>query len=130
MLYLTAVNNNVFNVTINFASNEIIYKFRVNNSLILLKNLSSKNYNCFQLIKREFVEKIIIFVNVIKKLRYDVVYIDIEFVVDDYVYLCLYNDYIIFNLINCKLNQQRIDSFKILIKINILTYRFELLLIM
>ena len=126
MLYLTAANNNIFNVTINFVLNKIIYEFRINNSLTLLKNLSLKNYNCFRLIKREFVEKIITFVNVIKKLRYNVVYINIKLVVDDYVYLYLYNNYIIFNLINRKLNQQRINFFKILKKIDILVYRFEL----
>ena len=130
MLYLTTTNNNAFNVTINFVLNKIVYEFQVNNSLTLLKNLLSKNYSCFQLIKREFVEKIITFVNVIKKLRYNVIYIDIEFVVDDYVYLCLYNNYIIFNFTNRKLNQQQIDFFKILKKIDILVYRFELSLIM
>ena len=130
MLYLITANNNAFNVTINFVSNKIIYKFRVNDSLTLLKNLSSKNYNRFRLIKREFVEKIMTFANVIKKLRYNAVYIDIELVVDDYVYLYLYNSYIIFDFINCKLNQQRINSFKILKKIDTLIYRFKLLLIM
>ena len=129
MLYLTITNNNAFNVIINFVSNKIFYKFRINNLLTLLKNLSLKNYNCFRLIKREFVEKIIIFVNIIKKLRYNVVYINIEFVVNDYVYLCLYNNYTIFDFINCKLNQQRIDFFKILKKINILIYCFKLSLI-
>ena len=89
LLYLIVVNNNVTNVTIEFIFNKIVYEFRVNNTFELLKNLLTKNYNCFWFINREFVEKIIIFVNVIRKLQYDIKYINIKFVVDDYVYLYL-----------------------------------------
>ena len=71
-----------------------------------------------------------IFVNVIKKLRYNVVHIDLKLIVDDYAYFCLYNNYIIFDFINRKLNQQRVDFFKILKKIDILIYRFQLFSIM
>lgn len=99
-MYLIVVNNNVTNVTIDFVFNKIIYEFRVNYMFELLKNLLTKNYNCFQLVNREFVKKTIIFVNVIRKLRYNIKYIDIKLVVNDYAYLCLYNNYIISNLIN------------------------------
>ena len=106
MFYLTTINNNVTNATINFASNKLIYEFRINDSLKLLKNLLTKNYNRFRLIKQELIEKAIIFVNIVKKLRYDVVYINLKLVIDNYVYLCFYNNYTISNLINKKLNQQ------------------------
>ena len=130
MLYLTTINNNITNVTIDFAFNELIYKFRINDLLKLLKNLLTKNYNRFRLIKRKFVEKTIIFVNVIQKLRYNATYTNLKLAVDDYVYLCLYNNYTISNFINKKLNQQRVNFFKILKKIDILIYRLELFLIM
>ena len=42
----------------------------------------------------------------------------------------LYSDYIIFDLSNYKFNQQRVDSFKIIEKIDTLTYRFELSFVM
>ena len=71
-----------------------------------------------------------IFVNVIKKFRYDVKHIELKLTIKKYVYLCFYDDYIISNLTNRKLNQQRIKFFEILKKIKIFAYRFKLLLIM
>ena len=92
----------------------------------MLKNLSTKNYFCFRQIKREFVKKTITFVNIIKKLKYDAKYkIYFKLIVDDYA-LCFYNNYIISNFTNRKFNQQRINFFKILKKIDTLVYRFEL----
>ena len=110
--YFTTTNNNVVNATIDFVFNELLYKFRVNDTLTMLKNLSTKNYFCFRQIKREFVEKAIIFVNIIKKLKYDAKYIDLKLTIDDYVYLCFYNNYIISSFINRKLNQQQINFSK------------------
>ena len=96
----------------------------------MFENLSTKNYFRFRQIKRKSIEKIMIFVNVIKKLRYDVKHIELKLVVKKYVYLYFYNDYIISSLTNRKLNQQRIKSFEILKKIEIFAYRFKLLSIM
>ena len=96
----------------------------------MFENLSTKNYSRFRQIKRKSIEKIMTFVNVMKKLRYDVKQIELKLIVKEYVYLCFYNDYIISNLINRKLNQQRMKFFEILKKIKILTYRFKLSLIM
>ena len=128
--YLTTTNNNATSVTIDFVLNELIYEFRVNDSLTLLKNLPTKNYNRLRQIKRKSVEEVMTFVNVMRKLRYDAAHIELKLTVDDYVYLCLYHDYTILDLINKKLNQQRVDFFKILKKINTLTYRLELSSIM
>ena len=130
LFYFTTVNNNVINVIIDFVFNELTYEFRVNDTLVMLKNLSTKNYNRLRQVKRESIEKAMIFVNVMKKLRYDVAHIDLKLIVDDYAYFCLYNDYIIFDFINRKFNQQRIDFFKILKKIDALVYRFQLFSIM
>ena len=70
----------------------------------MLKNLFVKNYSRFRQIKREFVEKTITFANTIKKLQYNTAYIDLQLTVEKYVYFYLYNNYIIPNLINKKLN--------------------------
>ena len=64
------------------------------------------------------------------KRRYDEVYIDIQFKIDDYAFFKLHVDYIIFDLSNHKLNQQRVDSFKIIDRIDILIYCFELSFVM
>ena len=71
-----------------------------------------------------------IFVNVMRKLRYNATHIELKLAIDDYVYLCFYRDYTISNFINKKFNQQPVDFFKILKKINTLIYRFELSSIM
>ena len=64
------------------------------------------------------------------KRRYDETHIDIQFKIDDYVFFKLHVDYIIFDLSNHKFNQQRVDSFKIINKVDTLTYRLELLSVM
>ena len=128
--YLTISFNNVVNAIIDYVSNEFIYDFRVNNTLNLLKNLSTKNYDHLRQIKRDSTKKIIVFVNVMHKLRYDFAYKNIKLTINNYVFLRLHVDYIIFELSNKKLNQQRVDSFKILKKINILIYWLQLSFVM
>ena len=128
--YLTTVNNNVINAIIDLTSNELAYEFRVNDTFAMLENLSTKNYSRFRQVKRKSIEKVITFVNVMKKLRYDIKHIELKLAVKKYAYLCFYNDYIIFDLINRKLNQQRIKFFEISKKIETLTYRFKLSSIM
>ena len=71
-----------------------------------------------------------IFVNVMHKRRYNQNHKNVEFVVNNFVFLRLHVDYIIFDLINKKLNQQRVDSFKILVKMSILIYKLNLSSIM
>ena len=128
--YFTTINNNVIIVIIDLTLNELAYEFRINDILVIFENFSTKNYFCFRQVKRKSVEKVMIFVNIIKKFRYDAKHIELKLIVKKYVYLCFYNDYIISNLINRKLNQQRMKFFEILKKIEILTYRFKLSSIM
>jgi hypothetical protein len=130
LLYLTIFHNNVINVTIDFVFNELIYDFKINDTLNMLKNLFVENYFKFKQIKREFAKKIMIFVNVMHKRRYDQTYINIQFKIENYVFFELYFDYIILDLSNHKFNQQRVDLFKIIEKIDTLTYRFELSFVM
>ena len=130
LLYLTIFHNNAINVTIDFAFNELIYDFRINDTLSMLKDLFAENYFKLKQIKREFAKKIMIFVNVMHKRRYDQIHINIQFKIEDYAFFELYFDYIIFDLSNHKFSQQRVDSFKIIEKIDTLTYRLELSSIM
>ena len=43
--YIIVAFNNSINVNIEIASNELCYEFRVNDSLNMLKNLSTQNYS-------------------------------------------------------------------------------------
>ena len=87
---MTISNNNVANVIIDFAFNEFFYDFKINDILIMLKILFVENYFRLKQIKREFVEKIMTFVNVMHKRRYDDVHIDVQFKINDYVFFKLY----------------------------------------
>ena len=130
LFYLTISNNNVANVIIDFVFNELFYDFKINDILIMFKNLFIENYFRFKQIKREFIEEIMTFVNIMHKRRYDDVYINVQFKINNYVFFKLHVEYIIFDLNNHKFNQQRVDSFKIIDKIDTFVYRLELLFIM
>ena len=80
--------------------------------------------------KREQVEDIIIFVNILIKTYYDKSYIVLRLTRDNITYLRLYHEYEISDLINRKLYYQRIDLFKILEKVRSLIYRLKLSSIM
>ena len=56
------------------------------------------------------------------KLRYDFTHKNVKLIVNNYVFFRLHVDYIIFERSNKKFNQQRVNSFKILKKINVLIY--------
>ena len=127
---MTISLNNVVDVIIDYVLNEFVYDFRVNNTLNSSKDLSTKNYDRLRQIKRDSTKKIIVFVNVMHKLRYDFIHKNIKLTINDYVFLRLHVDYIIFELSNKKLSQQRVDSFKILKKSDILIYRLKLFFVM
>ena len=130
LFYLTIFYNNVINVTIDFALNELIYDFKINDTLNMLKNLFVENYFRLKQIKRESAKKIMIFANFMHKRRYDETHIDIQFKIDDYVFFKLHADYITFDLSNHKFNQQRVDSFKLIDRVDTLIYRLELSFVM
>ena len=87
----------------------------------MLVDFSSQNYDKLRLIKRENIEVIMTFVNVISKTRYDNKYktlndnIQSKFI----IYLRLHQNYIIFDLINKKLFNQRVESFRIIESIDV-----------
>ena len=62
----------------------------------------------------------------IVKTIYDSKHIQIDLKKNLYVYLKLHHDYIILNIINKKLFNQRVESFKILKKIKNLIYHLKL----
>jgi len=56
---------------VDFASNKLAYKFKINDAIELLANLLLKQYNRVRLIKRENVKVIITFASAISKTCYD-----------------------------------------------------------
>ena len=68
--FLQAFLNN-FVTFIKFASNKLIYDFRVRNTLRLLTDLFIKDLNYLRLIKRKEIDDVIIFINAMIKNRYD-----------------------------------------------------------
>ena len=69
--YLQTKNNNVKQLSINFAFNELAYNFKINDSLDMLVDLFLQNYQRLRQIKKKNVEIIMIFANIINKVRYD-----------------------------------------------------------
>ena len=55
----------------NYVSNELTYDFKINDFVNMLIDFSSKNYDKLRLIKRENVEIVMTFIDVISKTWYD-----------------------------------------------------------
>ena len=117
-------------VIIEYFSNELIYEFKINDTLNMLTNLFFENYNQLRQIKRENVEVVMIFVSALSKARYDEIHKTMKFKIDDKMYLRLHHDYIIFDLFNHKLTKQRVRSFFIIEKMNNLVFKLQLFFVM
>ena len=104
-------NNNVVHVIIEYVSNELVYEFKINDTLNMLTNLSFENYSQLRQIKRKNVEIVMTFVNALNKTRYDAIHKTLKLKIDDKMYLRLHHDYIIFDLFNHKLLKQRVKFF-------------------
>ena len=126
LFFLQTKSNNVVHVIIEYAFNEFVYDFKINDTLNLLADLFSKNYSQLRQLKRENAEIAMIFVNAFNKIRYDEIHKTLEFNIDDKMYLRLHQNYIIFDLINHKLSKQRVKFFFIIEKINNLVFRLQL----
>ena len=116
LLYLQDHLNNFQNTSISYVSNEFLYRFCVNDTLnaLSLTDLSFKDYTHFCQIYQEKAEQIIAFVNATFKLYYNTNHQFITIESDLMIYLKLFHDYIILNLMNRKLSNQCIESFCIL----------------
>ena len=89
LLYLQIENNNVKQFTTNYVFNELTYEFKINDAINMFVDFSSKNYDKLRLIKRENVEIIITFVNIINKSRYNNKYKTFENVIQSRIIIYL-----------------------------------------
>ena len=108
--YLQNYLNN-FKIFTDYISNEIIYRFWVNNMLdnLCSLNLALKDYNKLHQIYCEDAEHIIIFANVMSKHYYDARHTLL--IISEMIYLQLFHKYIISDLTNQKLLNQHIRLF-------------------
>ncbi len=114
--YLQDTTNNFKNQSTKVALNEILYDQTVKDTVDLLHtfNLSLKNYMWLRQMKRDEADSIMIFANVVTKVRYDKSHKLITIKLDDDVYLWLHHKYEISNVKNRKLTLQKVRSFKVL----------------
>ena len=124
--YLVGNLNNFKNQSTEVSSNKILYEFNVRDTLELLIELSKKDFNRLRQLKREQVKEFIVFVNIMVKIYYDESYMLISLLKESKTYLRLHHDYKISKLVNYKLYNQRVKSFKILEKMGKLAYRLKL----
>ncbi len=121
--------NNAINVFIELSSNEILYEFKLRESLNLLK-ADDENSSTFlkekRVVLRKKAEKAIAFFNAQMKIRYDLIRKSMNLKASDLVYLRLHKEYNQSDLINKKLSKQRLRSIKILKNVDKLIHRLNI----
>lgn len=125
LLYLQNSLNNFKNQFTEVSLNEILYEFNVRDTLDLLSlfELLQKDFNR---LRREQTEDIIAFANIMVKTYYDSSYKSLSVLKESSIFLRLHHKYKISGVINHKLHNQRVSSFKILEKVEKLIYRLKL----
>jgi hypothetical protein len=128
--------NNSANASIEMSSNEVLYEFKVTKSLNLLTNSiilektndenSLTSLEKERVIIRKEIEEAIIFANAAMKIRHDLTRKSLKMNVRDAVYLKLHKRYTQSDLSNRKFSKQRLESIKIIEKMNKLAYRLEI----
>jgi hypothetical protein len=128
--FIQSFLNNASNAFIELSLNEILYEFKVRKSLNLLarsndENLTTAIKNERDILKKK-AEETIVFVNASMKIRHDSTRKSLNLNVEDFVYLKLHKEYKQSDLINRKFVKQRLESVKILEKINKLAYKLKI----
>ena len=123
-IFQTLVNNSIFTTTDN-TSNEVIYDFTSNTSI----NLINEAVNLLDLLRSRIEARDVIFwVNMIYKSHYDRRHSSLFFKEDDMTLLKLHHEYSIPSIEDVikKLTQQFVDPFKVIAKIERLTYKLNI----
>jgi hypothetical protein len=119
--------NNASSTFTELSLNEILYDFKIIESLNLLNDCNSS----IELEKkrktlRAEVEKAIAFANISMKIRYDRIKTLLDLNVENSVYVKLHKSYTQSDLANKKFDKQRLESIKIVQKIEKLVYRLNI----
>lgn len=119
--------NNSSNTFTELSSNKILYHFKVTKSLDLLNDVnSSTELKEKDKILRTEIEQVITFANVSMKIKYDSTRKSLDLKVDDSIYVKLHKKYTQSDLTNRKFSKQRLDSIKILQKIEKFVYKLDI----
>lgn len=124
--YIQTTMNSLVSAFTDLSSNQLLYKFNSKNTLSLLTDLSQKDIVRLRKIYRDEAENVISWSNMIFKTIYDSKHTIMQLRIEDKAYWRLHHDYIISELFNHKLSNQRLRSFKILEKIDFLVYQLNL----
>lgn len=117
--------NNISNASTGHSPNEIVYRFRVRDTLNSLLDLP-QDLRLFRSIMRQEASDSISFANVVMKQRYDQKHKPIQMEVGSYAYLRLHKGYTIPGLRNRKLSPQRVEPFLIKRKVGELAYELQI----
>jgi hypothetical protein len=136
LLSIQTTMNNFVNAFTELFSHEIIYEFKILKFLNLLNDVkrakNARDDNSFTILKKERIilrkeiEEVIIFANAIMKIRYDSTRTTLNLNKEDLVYLRLHKEYNQSNISNEKFSKQRLNSVKILNKIERLVYKLNI----
>ena len=124
--YLQGSVNNSSNQSTSVSPNEILYGFKVRDTLSTLAELPAEDYNRLRQLKRDQAEEALAFANAMAKERYDRSHKPLDLEEGSQVFLRLHHGYELPGITNKKLHQQRAGPFKVLEKVGQLAYRLEL----
>ncbi len=132
---IQASMNNSVNAFIDLSFNEVLYDFKVIETLnmldfaVLIRVDDENSLTTLEQereILRKKTEEAISFANAVMKIRYDQTKTSMHLNKDDFVYLTLHKEYTQFDLINRKFSKQRLDLVKIIEKVNNFVYKLDL----
>ena len=136
VVFRSNLMNNFQNVITEFSSHEILYEFKMLETVNLLNNNQIRkrveNDNSFTVMKNEknmFRKKIfnaINFVQTMQKIRYDNKHKKLILKKKNKMFLKLHKKYTQSNLKNRKFDKQRIDLINVLIKVEKLAYKLNI----
>jgi hypothetical protein len=129
--FIQFILNNSTNAFIEVIFNELFYEFKIAKSLNLLERLDDENLTTSieherNVLKKQ-TKKTIVFVNANMKIRYDSTRTSLDLNVEDSIFLKFHKDYNQSDLTNWKFSKQRLESIKMLEKIEKLIYRLDIL---
>ncbi len=136
LFFIQNIMNNSANVATKLSFNEIIYDFKVLESLNFLIDVNvikkANDVNSFTILENERVilrkkaEETIVFANANMKIRYDFTRKSLNLTTDNQVYVRLHKEYTQSSIISRKYSKQRLESVKVLERINKLAYRLDI----
>ena len=128
LLRLWAELNRMKNAFTELSSDEIIYEFKLQDSLTLLQSMikSDTDFTSEQRIAQQEAQKAVTFANYEVKIWYDKHHCLLALEIRDEVFIKLYKRYILSVIINWKFFNQWASPVKVLKKIELLIYKLDI----